>query len=153
MSTEQEHLALANRNQGTLDYLLLDAAKCSEWIAVVAFYKSLHVAQAIFASEKPVVHTTSHIKTLDRLKRRRRYQLLYPHYRSLWTAALVARYLAADSQTGSPGVYACFEDYLPAGDIRTALLDACLCPFERLAVQLLGQSAATLIRHPPSSGK
>jgi hypothetical protein len=32
MSTEAEHLALANRNQAVLDHLLLDVSKCSEWV-------------------------------------------------------------------------------------------------------------------------
>jgi hypothetical protein len=53
MSTGFKHIALANRNQATLEYLLLDAPRCSEWIAAVAFYKSLHVVEAIFARESP----------------------------------------------------------------------------------------------------
>ena len=61
MSTESEHIALANRDQATLEYLLLDPPKCSEWIAAVAFYKSLHVVEAIFAQNRP--HVTSIITT------------------------------------------------------------------------------------------
>jgi hypothetical protein len=57
MSTEAEHLALANRNQAALDHLLSDTARCSEWVAVVAFYKSLHVAEAVFLRGKSLRRT------------------------------------------------------------------------------------------------
>jgi hypothetical protein len=48
MPTMAEHIELANRNQAVLDYLLKDIALCAETIAVTAFYKSLHVMEAVF---------------------------------------------------------------------------------------------------------
>jgi hypothetical protein len=75
--------------------------------------------------------------------------VLYPHYRAMWTAALVARYLA--HQPGGAGsaqsTYACFEDYLPAADIRPKLLDNYLFGFEHMAVQLLGPTGGALVRY------
>jgi len=67
----------------------------------------------------------------------------------MWTAALVARYLA--HQPGGAGsaqsTYACFEDYLPAADIRPKLLDNYLFGFEHMAVQLLGPTGGALVRY------
>ncbi len=76
MSAEAEHIRLANRNQATLDYLLLDVSKCSEWIAVIAFYKSLHVVEAVFAREPLPCHLHNHHERLGRLKTTRAYSPL-----------------------------------------------------------------------------
>lgn len=147
MSAEPEHIALANRNQATLEYLLLDESRCSEWIATVAFYKSLHVVEAIFARESPPCHIHHHHVRLERLKARRAYSSFYQHYRAMWSAALVARYLAYQATPAHMQSFACFEDYLPSADIRPKLLDNYLFRFEHLAVQLLGPSGTTLVRY------
>jgi hypothetical protein len=152
MSTEAEHLALANRNQAALDHLLLDVPKCSEWMAVAAFYKSLHVVEAVFAREPKACHLHDHHARLDKLKATRTYSLLYPHYRAMWSAGLVARYLAHQPGGGAPSAYACFDDYLPAADIRSKLLDNYLFGFEHMAVQLLGLSAGALRRYTKTPG-
>jgi hypothetical protein len=149
MSTEAAHIALANRNQAALDHLLTDEHTCSEWIAVVAFYKSLHVVEAIFAKESAPWHLHDHHKRLERLKTSRKYSLLFSPYRAMWSAALVARYLAHQPSDSSrrEDSYACFNDYLPVANIRPKLLDNYLYSFEHLAEQLLGSSAKTLIRY------
>ncbi len=149
MSAEAEHLGLANRNQAALDHLLLDVPKCSEWIAVAAFYKSLHVVEAIFAREPKACHLHNHHERLAKLKTNKTYSLLYPPYRAMWSAALVARYLAHQPGGSGPAqtTYACFEDYLPAADIRPKLLDIYLYGFEHMAVQLLGPASGTLARY------
>ena len=147
MSTDIEHLALANRNQATLEHLLLDEARCSEWIAAVAFYKSLHVVEAIFARESPPFHVHNHHVRLERLKSKRAYSTFYSHFRAMWSAALVARYLAYQPAPTTTQTYACFDDYLPAADIRPKLLDNYLYQFEHLAVQLLGPAGTQLVRY------
>jgi len=150
MSTCAEHILLANRNQAALNHLLTNERACSEWIAVVAFYKSLHVAEAIFAKESPPCHLNNHHKRLDKLKTNRTYAPLYLSYRAMWSASLVARYLAhqPDDRSSREQAYACFDDYLPSADIRPKLLDRYLYSFEHLAVQLLGSSANALVRYP-----
>jgi hypothetical protein len=155
MSTEAEHLALANRNQAALDHLLSDTARCSEWVAVVAFYKSLHVAEAVFARETPPTHCHDHHIRLNKLKATKTYALLFPHYRAMWSTSMVARYLAqqAAGPLSPKGVFACFDDFLPANAIRPKLLDNYLYTFEHLAVQLLGPSGKTLVRYSKTAGK
>ncbi len=126
--------------------------KCSEWIAAVGFYKSLHVVEAIFARESPTCHINNHHRRLERIKDERRYALFYPSFRAMWSAALVARYLAYQTGPNQTSSFACFDDYLPAKDIRAKLLDNYLLQFERLAVQLLGSSAKSLVRYVGTSG-
>lgn len=149
MSTEAEHIALANRNQAAIEHLLLDAGKCWGWVAVVAFYKSLHVVDAVFARESTPCHLHNHHARLDRLKATRAYSLLFQHYRAMWSAALVARNLAHEAEPPGKGekTYACFDDYLPVAEIRSKPLDRYLFGFEHIAVQLLGPSSSALNRY------
>lgn len=151
MSTEAEHIALANRNQGVLDLLLQYPTISAEWVAVVAFYKALHVVEAIFSRDQRISHTHNHHVRLETLKNERRYQLLFPPYRALWTAGLVARYLEAQipAGTGSVQRFSRFDDYLPAANLRPDLLDRFLHPFEGLAFQLLSPSGGGLVRYTP----
>lgn len=153
MSSLEDHIGLANRNQRVLDYLMLDPATCAEWVAVTAFYKSLHVVEAIFASQMPPIHVHNHHARLDRLKERR-YAPLYPSFRVLWSASIVARYLEHDDPpvAGHPAVrrpYACFDDYLSIADLKTNLLDRSLVPFENMAISMLAPGGPGLVRYTP----
>jgi hypothetical protein len=152
MSSAAEHIALANRHQAVLAYLLKDLATCSEWAAVVAFYKSLHVVEAIFARNPGVGHVHTHHARLERIKREKQYQPFYPSFRALWSASIVARYL--ESPRPAPGAgtgkqFARFEDYLPVADLRPKLLDLYLVAFESMAVQMLPQTGPALNRYAP----
>ena len=42
MPAKDEHVAIAKRNETTLDYLLADVSQHAEWVATVAFYTALH---------------------------------------------------------------------------------------------------------------
>src|SRR5438067_2352109 len=139
MSSEAEHIAIANRNQAVLDFLLQDPATCAGWVAVVAFYKSLHVVEAIFSRGAALQHCHNHHDRLNRLKSTRQYQPLFGAFRTLWTASVVARYLDDRSTVpaGHGRFYSCFEDYLPVADLRPNLLDRYLQAFEGMAVQML----------------
>jgi len=48
MATESVHIAVANRTQKTIVRLLKDLTDSSPWIAITAFYKALHVVEAVF---------------------------------------------------------------------------------------------------------
>ncbi len=153
MSSEAEHIAIANRNQAVLEYLLEDPAKCAEWVAVVAFYKALHVVEAIFSRDAKVGHIHNHHIRLEKLKRETQYKKLFSIYRVLWSAASVARYLedsSSSSHSGSGRLYSRFEDYLPIADLRPMLLDRFLASFEREAANFLTPSCAGLVRYTPA---
>jgi hypothetical protein len=156
MSLEAHHIALASRNQDVLEYLLQDVDRCTEWIATTAFYKALHVVEAVFANDPNVRHTYKHEVRLDTLKQYRKYQSIHKRFRVLWSASTVARYLVDQGQQKPQG-YTCFADYIKPDRIRLDLLDLYLLPFESEAVQLLSPAAkGALVRYvsippPPSA--
>jgi len=135
MSTEGDHVALANRFQSTLELMLVDIATCSELISVCAFYKSLHVIEAIFHRDPTIRHAKNHKERLQFVGKSRRYSTLYPSYNALWSASTVARYLQDHSKKST---YIQFSDFIPPDDLRPLLLDRYLFPFESIATQLLG---------------
>jgi hypothetical protein len=149
MSLDTQHIALANRNQSVLEYLLQDVGRCTEWVATVAFYKALHLVEAVFANDPEIRHTYKHEARLDALKMYRRYQGVHRPFRVLWAASTVARYLVDQSQPPNAArAYTCFSDYLPADEIQAKLLDHFLVPFEHQAVQLLSEPAQeALVRY------
>src|SRR5271157_723108 len=154
MSSEAEHIAIANRNQGVLEYLLKDPSTCAEWVAVVAFYKALHVVEAVFSRHATVGHIHNHHTRLETLRREPQYGLLYRTYRVLWSASIVARYLedrSSDSGGGSSRMYSRFEDYLPIRDLRPMLLNRFLVSFEGTAAGFLTPDCGGLSRYLPET--
>ena len=132
MSSMAEHIDLCNRNQAIIDYTLCDASVCAEAIAVMAFYKALHIMEAMFDRNNGR-HHTSHTDRDKYIRGNRQYSGFWNYYRTLQAASLVARYLSNVNGVG----YANFTDYLPPTDIKPNLLDRYLAPLEKMAVQLL----------------
>ncbi len=91
MPTEQDHLQCANRTQKTILHLLADKAVHSPWIAVTAFYKALHIVEAVFATSG--THSPNHFERACKLKERK-FQKIAEHYFPLERAGVNARYLA-----------------------------------------------------------
>lgn len=152
MALSADHIALANRNQGVLDDLLGDLDRCAEWVATVAFYKALHVVEAIFADDPAVQHMANHRDRLNVLKRDPQYRPLFPTYRVLWQVSLIARYLE-HANSGAIQGFARFEDYMPRGDVRPILLDRFLMPFESIAIGLLRSDHGLVVyRSGPVAG-
>jgi len=86
-----DHIALANKNHDALMHLLKDVDTFPEWVTVIAFYKAVQIIEAVF------VHVQGrcchgHQKRLAELKSKG-YKALHSHYRALWSASCVARYL------------------------------------------------------------
>jgi len=133
MPSKEAHLAQAQRNQEVLDYLLADPAKCAEWIATVAFYEALHLVEALFAHHG--VHSHNHEDRDHRLKSDRRYRHIYKHYRPLWAASIVARYLCQPDGKA----FSTFADYLPPDRIRVQLVDHRLRQVEKSVQRLLNR--------------
>jgi hypothetical protein len=77
MASERDHIACANRTQKTIGHLLQDCATHSPWIATTAFYKALHVVEAVFANDSTVGHTPDHDQREQTLKRTRKYAHIY----------------------------------------------------------------------------
>ena len=127
MPNENSHLALANHNQELLDKLVAEVDKFPDWTATVAFYKALHVVEAAFACENPVRHGTDHPSRERILKSDRKYESIYRHYRVLYAASMVARYMQ-DNQTD-------FTSYLSPQQVIDTLLKHRLNEVEKSAAK------------------
>src|SRR3990172_8898931 len=101
MPSKDAHLAAARENQDVIDYLCLQVDKFPGWIATVAFYKALHVVEALFAVDGTGSggHTDRHEDRNRLLKKTSRYQHIWKSYRPLYQASLIARYLRENTNT------------------------------------------------------
>ncbi len=111
-SAEQDHIALANRNHAALLYVMDRAKDFPEWVATIAFYKSVQVIEAslVYTDKRP---SHDHRERLRRLKNDNRYQETFKHYRPLFEASLIARYLRNDSGGG----YSAFSDFIASDQV------------------------------------
>jgi hypothetical protein len=145
MATEADHIALANKNHDVLLHLLENAERFPEWIAVTAFYKAVQIIEAVFV-HKDGRCCHGHQKRLDVLKGRG-YQYLHKHYRALWSASSIARYLV--DAGAAPGTYSKFSDYMSSDQVVALLVKKRLYGVECEAIGLLGEGTkGTLLRLP-----
>lgn len=94
MAKEQDHIACANRTHSTIGHLLQDRATNSPWIATTAFYKAVHIVEAVFFNDAAIRHTSDHDRREDALKGARKYEHIYKNYAVLKRASTNARYLS-----------------------------------------------------------
>ena len=132
MASEADHLAAANLNQKTLAHLCQDVSVHGPWVAVVAFYKALHIVEAVFANDPDIRHCSDHGSREWALKRKSSYQHIYKQYAPLSRAATIARYL---HHSGTD--YHSFFDYLDATKIERELLFYRLHELEKSALKFL----------------
>lgn len=133
MAKESDHIACANRTQQTIAHLLENPAVHSPWIATAAFYKALHVVEAVFANDAAILHSCDHLDREQKLKRQRKYSNICIHYLPLNRAATNARYLLSCS---------CFDDYLTPQQVIDRLLKHHLKQLEASARKFLTPIAA-----------
>jgi len=103
MPNLEAHEEAATRNQTVLDCLLMNYDSSPDdfahWVITVAFYKALHLVEGIFymdgllSHEKRPFHSKEHKERNQRLKNIKRFEHLWKHYRPLFEASMVARYL------------------------------------------------------------
>lgn len=141
MSLEADHIELANRNHETLLYLAKDAAAHGEWLATVAFYKAVHIVEAVFDATIGH-HSNGHDARIDTLKHPK-FADLFKAYRPLYAASLVARYLEDSSARKIDGdkspspKYRRFSDYIPPDRVIPRLLKKRLDVLEQHAAGML----------------
>jgi len=134
MPSDSEHLAVAERNQELINHLLPEIKRFGEWITVIAFYRALHIVEAVFFRDHPNKHGHNHEGRENILKKTKRYQHIYKNYRVLWAASTVARYLE-DHTCGK--TYASFNDYLSPADVQGLILNHYLKQVEKSAAAYL----------------
>ena len=129
MPNEESHLALANHNQDLLDRLVAEIDEFPDWAATVAFYKALHVVEAVLACEGPARHGVDHAYREHILKSEKRYEHIYKNYRRLYAASLIARYMKEDITD--------FTSHFSPADVIAKLLKHRLHEVEKSALKKL----------------
>jgi len=145
MPKETDHISLANKNHDAMMRLGQDLDRFSEWVAVTAFYKALQIIEAMFVNQHGRC-CFGHHQRLEKLKKGG-YKELYKHFRALWSAASIARYLY-DSETRQG--YSSFADYLSAEKVKSILLKRRLHAVECNAVSLLSERGRELLVRLPA---
>ncbi len=136
MPSSEAHIAAARENQRAIDYLAERIDAFPGWVAVVAFYKALHVVEAVFASDGTGGgHTDDHRTRNAVLKSTVRYQQIWRFYRPLYQASLIARYLRENDKRPE---YEVFSRFMPPEKVRSLILNHYLKQVETSAGRLLG---------------
>ena len=119
MPSKESHCHAAMENNDALQYLLQRIEDFPQWVVTVAFYKALHIVEAMFAADvnSPKKDTDNHDSRNRLLKTEKRYQHIWTHYRVLWNDSLVARYLKQGDTFDSKNPPFEFLSYLPAEKI------------------------------------
>ena len=136
MPDKTAHIALAKHNQDTIDYLLPEIERFSDWITTVAFYKALHLVEAVFAENPKIRHGRNHEARDNFLKHTKKYSNIWKHYRPLWAASMVARYLE-DRDTGKD--CGSFRDFLSPERVRAEMLNHRLRQVEKSTKKFLSR--------------
>ncbi|MFV2069907.1 MAG: hypothetical protein ACC645_23320 [Pirellulales bacterium] len=135
MASETDHITLANKNHAALAYLLNDHEQFPEWITTISFYKAIQVVEAVFwRLEKR--NSNSHSHRLNRLKHGP-YVPIFKHFRFLWNASMVARYL---HESGSDSAFSSFTDFMPTDAVVERVVKKRLKSVEDNCVSMLSDS-------------
>ncbi len=110
----------------------------------VAFYKAVHIVEAVFQKEG-LNASTGHSERLRTLKRDRRFTKMHEHFRPLWQASTIARYLS--NETGND--YRRFTDYMSAQDAENKMVRHRLHQLEESALGFLGPVGSEFERAIP----
>jgi hypothetical protein len=139
MASEADHIELANTNQNLIDHLIGENS-FHDWLTTVAFYKAVHVVEAVFDNHLHK-HSHSHADREDRLKRTTRFELVFKNYLHLLNESRTFRYLL-----GPPG-------RLTIETVKSRLIYKRLYAVEQNALQFLsdsGKAALHKIQPPPN---
>lgn len=136
MPSKASHLCVIKENTAAIDWLRQATPPMPQWVVTVAFYKALHIVEAVFIADKksPIKHADDHSQRNDVLKRHNRYQHLWKHYRPLWNDSLIARYLQGNKEVDT---YCGFADYMSLSEVEKKHLDHHLVQIVHTARTLL----------------
>jgi hypothetical protein len=141
MPSKDAHLSAARENQLAIEHLC-KVDQFPGWVTTVAFYKALHVIEALFAVDGAGAagHTDRHEQRNTLLKKTKRYQQLWKFYRPLYQASLVARYLRENQNVPT---YEVFAKYMPPDVVKGRVLGHYLKQIEKSATGLATAAGAS----------
>jgi len=128
---EQDHLRLAEKNKHVIDFLSQKMDQFSDWVTNVAFYRALHLVEAVFARGN--IDGRDHGNRKVILSKTTRYQKIYRHYRPLYAASRIARYL----QDIDGRDYHAFSDFMSSEEVEQEILGYHLKQIEQSVEKLL----------------
>lgn len=146
MSAEKDHIALANINHEALEHLLPEYQRFPEWLATIAFYKAVQVAEAVFATSGSW-HSANHGERDSTLKMER-FKELQRDYAPLYRASRIARYLEDSSNNRTVST---FRSVYASQTVRDSLIYKRLFTFEQNSRKWLtadGWTALKKIKKP-----
>jgi len=142
MPCESDHIALANKNHIAMLCLHEAVDDHPEWVVTIAFYKAVHIVQAVFSKSNKSCH--DHKTRHSILKRS--YPDIWKQYRPLWIGSTIARYLH-DNTSGTP--YTSFVDYCSADEVYTKFVVKRLRNVEDLSVNRLSKDQKDILMRVP----
>lgn len=121
MPEASAHEQQALRNQKAIDHLLTSDEGHPEWVTTVAFYKALHLVEAVFCCDpkSPKKHTCEHSVRNGMLRGTKSFSKIWKHYAPLYRLSLLARYL---HHTNGGGGHQSFADYMSVDDVKDKVL-------------------------------
>lgn len=142
MASENEHIALANKNHDCLMHLLPNVATHPEWVATIAFYKAVQITEAVFDALMGK-DSTSHKDREETIKRHPKLKSAFKDYQLLLTGSRIARYLADPHAT--------FTSWMSPQDVEKILVYQRLHRFEQQMLPFLTDSKSLKKIVPPPS--
>jgi hypothetical protein len=137
MPTVNAHRLAAKSNQQVIDYLLPQIAVHSEWIAIAAFYKALHVIEVLFHEDRQSPRKGGCVDHDDRtaaLMSSNRYKHIFINFDAMKKASTVARYLEVRGHA-----YSSFSAYMAPQVVESKILKHYLVQVESSITGLLGK--------------
>jgi len=146
MAKAADHIEIANRNHTTLQYLLNDSDTHLEWVVTVAFYKAVHIAEAVFHTCGGG-HSTSHENRLCSLKSR--FGGIFVPFKHLYNASRVARYLVDLDGKG----FRSFTDFMDKETVHTLIRKKLHAVEQQSILHLDDTTKKALVKIDPSAFK
>lgn len=131
MASGRDRIDLANKNHEMLVHLLKDVNRFPEWCATVAFYKALQIVDALLYERYK--QPNNHNDRLALLKQIPELEPIHKHFRFLWSASTIARYLH-DVESGLG--YSRFTDFMQPDDVLLRLVGQRLVKAEQIALSI-----------------
>lgn len=141
MPSESAHIQVANDNQETLRLLMSDVDRHLPWVGTVAFYKGLHIVEAVLAV-KFTFHGTTHQIRNQFLSSHRTLNEISKHYLPLYWMSQKARYF---SQCKDTDRVVCFSDHITRNAMVSTYLSHHLHRLEKSAQGFLTSKHLTSI--------
>ena len=147
MPTIEAHVIHASRTQRTLGVLSEDIETHAEWVVTTAFYKSVHLVEAVFRLNGRR-DSIDHKGRLETLRLDPRYGNFAAEFKQLYDHSCAARYLSVPNDRQRPQrtrPRTLFTNYMPADRVRSTVLDRLLPNVEAECVLILGDKASGLL--------